>query len=42
MQPRHAVSLPVASVTPTEFATRLAEQDGFRVALVTLHGTLVD
>jgi len=35
-QPRHAVSLPVASVTPTEFATRLADQDGFRVALVTL------
>lgn len=30
------MSLPVASVTPTEFATRLADQDGFRVALVTL------
>jgi len=36
LQPRHAVSLPVASVTPAEFATRLADQDGFRVALVTL------
>jgi diguanylate cyclase (GGDEF)-like protein len=32
----HTVSLPVASVTPTEFAARLADQDGFRVALVTL------
>jgi len=36
MQPRHAVSLSVASVSPTEFATRLADQDGFRAALVTL------
>jgi diguanylate cyclase (GGDEF)-like protein len=36
MQPRHTVSLPVASITPTEFATRLADQDGFRAALVTL------
>jgi len=35
-QPRHAVSLPVVGVTPAEFARRLAEQDGFRVALVTL------
>ncbi|HWR87877.1 MAG TPA: GGDEF domain-containing protein [Acidiferrobacterales bacterium] len=35
-QPRHAASLAMASVTPTEFATRLADQDGFRVALVTL------
>ncbi len=35
-QPRQTVSLPVTSVTPTAFATRLAEQDGFRVALVTL------
>ena len=35
-QPRHAAPQPVASVTPAEFATRLAEQDGFRVALVTL------
>lgn len=38
LQTRHgnAVSLPVASITPTEFAARLADQDGFRVALVTL------
>ncbi len=35
-QPRHAVSLPVAGVTRAEFARRLAEQDGFRAALVTL------
>lgn len=35
-QPRHAVSLPVTGVTPTEFSARLADQDGFRVALVTL------
>ncbi len=35
-QPRHAVPLPVTSVTPTEFSARLADQDGFRVALVTL------
>jgi diguanylate cyclase len=35
-QPRHTVSLPIASVTPTEFAARLADQDGIRVALVTL------
>ena len=35
-QPRHAVPLPVAGVTPTEFAARLADQDGFRIALVTL------
>ena len=32
----HTASLPVASVTPSQFATRLADQDGFRVALVTL------
>lgn len=35
-QPRHDVSFPVASVTRAEFARRLAEQDGFRVALATL------
>jgi len=35
-QPRHTVALPIASVTPTEFAARLADQDGIRVALVTL------
>ena len=35
-QPRHAVSLSVTSVTPAEFSARLTDQDGFRVALVTL------
>lgn len=34
--PRQATSFPAASVTPAEFARRLADQDGFRVALVTL------
>jgi diguanylate cyclase (GGDEF)-like protein len=32
----HAVSFPVASVAPAELARRLAENDGFRVALVNL------
>jgi diguanylate cyclase (GGDEF)-like protein len=35
-QSRHAASLPVASVTPADFARRLADNEGFRVALVTL------
>jgi diguanylate cyclase (GGDEF)-like protein len=35
-QPRHTVPLSIASVTPTEFAARLTDQDGFRIALVTL------
>ncbi len=35
-QPRHAASFPAISVAPAEFARRLAEQDEFRVALVTL------
>lgn len=35
-QPRKALTQPVASITPAEFAARLADQDGFRVALVTL------
>jgi len=35
-QSRHAASFPVASVAPAEFARRLADNDGFRVALVTL------
>ena len=35
-QSRHAAPFPVASVTPAEVARRLADNDGFRVALVTL------
>jgi len=36
IQSRQAVSFPVTSVTPAEFSRRLADNDGFRAALVAL------